>query len=103
MALSAEMDELNHKAILDSFFLVGTANDNQNVQDANNVLVGGSFMGVVRILGEIVITGDLNKPAQINEFRCRDVLPAIDAYSLAVAVATGASEYSLAVRPLACQ
>ena len=89
-ALSNELDELTHKAILDEQF--NTA-DNPGVEQANNVLAGPqqTFQIVVDGLTNLANNGASMTPDQvaaevqaINEDRCTFVLPAIDAYFLAV-------------------
>jgi hypothetical protein len=101
-ALGAELDELNHKTILDNFF-VNTLTPNQDVVNAYNVLVTqGTFRQVVTGLADIAVTGNLADVATINANRCANVLPAIDVYFNAVAVATGQTSFSGAIRPAAC-
>ncbi|CZR63083.1 uncharacterized protein PAC_12980 [Phialocephala subalpina] len=100
-ALSAELDELNHKTILDNFF-VNTTTPNPDVVNAYNVLVTqGNFQQVVIGLADIATTGNLANVMTISTNRCAFVLPAIDVYFNAVAAATGQS-LPLAARPLAC-
>lgn len=101
-ALNAEKDELNHKSILDAFFIDKAKTPNQAVVDASNVLVSGTFQLVVDKLQDISKTGNLNDVADINNDRCKNVLPAIDVYFKAVAEATGQKEFVPAVRPAAC-
>jgi hypothetical protein len=101
-ALNAELDELSHKAILDSnFIFVGP--QNQAVINAYDVLVTqGTFMQVVNGLRTIAATGDLSQVATINTVRCGQVLPAIDVYFAAVAEALGQTGAYAAIRPAAC-
>jgi hypothetical protein len=100
-ALGAELDEVNHKMILDNFF-VNTLTPNQDVVNACNVLVTqGTFPAVVNRLIDIVATGNLTDVATINANRCANVLPAIDVYFHAVAIATGTG-FTPAIRPAAC-
>lgn len=102
LALAAENDELNHKAILDNFFIFETDTPDQNVINANTVLVTeGHFQMVVDQLQDISVTGNLADIQAINWNRCTNVLPAIDAYFFAVSQVTGGVFYP-AIRPLAC-
>lgn len=74
-----------------------------DVVNAFNVLVTeGTFGKVVAGLKDISTTGNLGDVEAINENRCKNVLPAIDVYFNAVAVATGQSSFEPAVRPAAC-
>lgn len=103
LALAAENDERNHKAVLDNFFVFETDTPNQNVINANTTLItDGNFESVVMLLEDISVTGNLADIMAINFVRCANVLPAIDAYFIAVAQATGSSFFSPAIRPLAC-
>ena len=94
VAYNAEVDELNHKAIIDA------ANGNQpNVQAANSTLAtGGAFQDVVDKLQIMSVQGKAaaNNIDLINQNRCTNVLPNIDAYM----ASTGSS--SQAVRPQVC-
>ena len=94
VAYNAEVDELNHKAIIDA------ANANQpNVQAANSTLAtGGAFQDVVDKLQIMSVQGKAaaNNIDLINQNRCTNVLPNIDAYM----ASTGSS--SQAVRPQVC-
>jgi hypothetical protein len=102
-ALNAEKDELDHKMILDNFFIFETRTPNEDVIEAFNILVTeGKFQKVVDGLQDISTTGNLADVAIINKNRCKNVLPAIDVYFKAVAEATGQSEFVPAVRPAAC-
>ena len=102
-ALGAELDELNHKTILDNFFVNNTLTPNQDVVNAYNVLVTqGTFRKVVNGLLDIAATGNLADVAAINANRCANVLPAIDVYFNAVSVATGQAGFVPAIRPAAC-
>ena len=86
-ALANEKDELNHKAVLDNQF-VFVSNPDENVQQANNVLVDqGTFMVVVNGLQGLVDNGANMSPSDvsaaiqsINVDRCSLVLPSIDTY-----------------------
>ncbi|KAH8650343.1 hypothetical protein BGZ60DRAFT_534431 [Tricladium varicosporioides] len=86
-ALANEKDELNHKAVLDNQF-VFVSNPDENVQQANNVLVDqGTFMIVVNGLQALVDNGANMPPSNvsaaiqsINTDRCSLVLPSIDTY-----------------------
>ncbi|KAF8865897.1 hypothetical protein BDZ45DRAFT_784177 [Acephala macrosclerotiorum] len=104
-ALTSEMDELSHKMVLDNYFLTNTDTPNQAVMAASQVLTTGNpgpFLQVVYGLMDMSVTGNLADVATINAIRCSVVLPAIDAYSLAVAQALGAAEVVPASRPAAC-
>ncbi|GKT48259.1 uncharacterized protein ColSpa_08440 [Colletotrichum spaethianum] len=96
IALNAEIDELNHKMVLDTAFQ-GT----DMVTQANAVLdTQGNFQAVVDTLQSMVTNGpdtaqkDVNT---INNNRCVNVLPNIDMYF----AAAGAPEVQ-AVRPTGC-
>ncbi|KAF2270258.1 hypothetical protein CC78DRAFT_611910 [Lojkania enalia] len=94
VALNAEIDELNHKAIIDS----ALAND-PNVQAANSTLEGGgAFQDVVDRLQIMSQQGRaaVENIDLINQNRCVNVLPNIDAYM----AATGST--SQAIRPQVC-
>ncbi|KAH8650254.1 hypothetical protein BGZ60DRAFT_437038 [Tricladium varicosporioides] len=86
-ALANEKDELNHKAVLDNQF-VFVSNPDENVRQANNVLVDqGIFMMVVNGLQALVDNGANMSPSDIsaaihsiNIDRCSLVLPSIDTY-----------------------
>lgn len=102
-AVGAELDELNHKKILDAFFVTNAAVPNPDIVAANDVLVNQfKFQMVVDGLMNITATGNLDIVAIINANRCANVLPAIDAYFNAVAVATGQPTFFPAIRPAAC-
>lgn len=96
IALNAELDELNHKKILDAGL-----NSDPNVQAANEVLENqGTFQNVVDVLQNMVNNGPDTAQADvdaINNNRCVNVLPNIDAYF----AAAGMPEVS-AVRPTGC-
>jgi hypothetical protein len=101
-ALNFENDELNHKAVLDFVFV----NIDPNVNNANNILVGeGKFADVVNLLQDMAINGNIGDVKLINDNRCANVLPAIDAYFAAAVAAgfLGDSGAVTAIRPLACQ
>ncbi|KAF1961886.1 hypothetical protein CC80DRAFT_589360 [Byssothecium circinans] len=94
VAFNAEVDELNHKAIIDA------ANSQQpNVISANSTLAtGGAFQDVV---DKLQIMSQQGRAAVanidlINQNRCVNVLPNIDAYM----ASTGSA--SQAVRPDVC-
>ncbi|KZL68687.1 hypothetical protein CT0861_11451 [Colletotrichum tofieldiae] len=96
IALNAEIDELNHKMVLDAA-LQGT----DMVTQANAVLdTQGTFQQVVDTLQSMVINGpdtaqkDVNS---INNNRCVNVLPNIDMYF----AAAGAPQIQ-AIRPTGC-
>jgi hypothetical protein len=94
VAFNAEVDELNHKAIIDA------ANGNQpGVIAANSTLAtGGSFQDVVDKLQQMSVQGiaAVSNIDLINQNRCVNVLPNIDAYM----ASTGST--SQAVRPSVC-
>ncbi|KAF1847546.1 uncharacterized protein K460DRAFT_246249, partial [Cucurbitaria berberidis CBS 394.84] len=94
VAFNAEVDELNHKAIIDA------ANSaDPNVIAANSTLAtGGAFQDVVDKLQEMSVKGQAaaGNIDLINQNRCVNVLPNIDAYM----ASTGSS--SQAVRPTVC-
>jgi len=94
VAFNAEVDELDHKAIIDA------ANGNQpNVIAANSTLAGGgAFQDVVDKLKIMADQGTaaVNNIDLILQNRCVNVLPNIDAYM----ASTGSS--SQAVRPKVC-
>lgn len=99
-ALDAELDELEHKAILDTYFHEA----NQKVFFANAVLAkAGIFQFVVDKLHDITKNGSLEEDVNaINIARCAWILPAIDVYFEQVAIATNQTVFELAFRPLAC-
>ncbi|OQV06368.1 hypothetical protein CLAIMM_10939 [Cladophialophora immunda] len=109
LALNAENDELNHKAVLDATFL-NVANPNPLVVQANDVLVGEqTFNNVVINLQKFVDQGATfstqdtnNLVAIINGVRCTEVLPAIDQYFQATEELLGNGVQLLAVRPTNC-
>ncbi|KAF2736224.1 hypothetical protein EJ04DRAFT_511209 [Polyplosphaeria fusca] len=94
VAFNAEVDELTHKAIIDQ------ANGNQpDVIAANSTLVtGGAFQDVVDKLQLMSQQGRaaVENIDLINQNRCVNVLPNIDAYM----ASTGSA--SRAVRPQVC-
>ncbi|CAN9438172.1 unnamed protein product [Alternaria alternata] len=94
VAFNAEVDELNHKAIIDA------ANGQMpNVIAANSTLAtGGSFQDVVDKLQQMSVQGmaAAGNIDLINQNRCVNVLPNIDAYM----ASTGST--SQAVRPTVC-
>jgi hypothetical protein len=97
IALAAEKDELNHKAVLDATRGIG---DTASVKQANNVLATqGNFQKVVDLLQDMVNRGDQSKEdvQKINDGRCVNVLPNIDKYFAAAGVNV------TSVRPKACQ
>lgn len=101
IAYNAEVDELTHKAILDS--VIGNDPD---VSIANQTLTNGVFQSVVN---NLQIMADQGANTQqlidfISAVRCTQILPSIDTY-LAVAarvVGTGAT-LRTAIRPDTCQ
>lgn len=103
VAYNAEVDELNHKGVLDAYF--GTLNSSSapaNLVSASQVLVqDGTFQLVVDGLFNISQDGNLHIITKINKDRCRFVLPAIDAYINAGAAAAGQS-IPVSVKPAAC-
>lgn len=94
VAFNAEVDELTHKAVIDA------ANGQlPNVQAANSTLAtGGAFQDVVDKLQIMSQQGKAaaNNIDLINQNRCTNVLPNIDAYM----ASTGSN--SQAVRPNVC-
>lgn len=101
--LAAEFDEVNHKTTLNNFFVNNTLTPNQDVVNAYIALVTqGHFQDVLNGLIDIAATGNLANVATINANRCANVLPAIDAYFNAVAVAMGQTGFVAAIRPAAC-
>ncbi|KAK8912855.1 hypothetical protein H634G_09290 [Metarhizium anisopliae BRIP 53293] len=110
-ALAAENDELNHKAVLDQMFLTGARrNRDATVRQANNVLdTQGTFQFVVDGLQTLSRRGARMSPGQvsamiraINNDRCPQVLPAIDAYMAAAAGAGQTGNALRAIRPSNC-
>ncbi|KAH0592458.1 hypothetical protein MHUMG1_09845 [Metarhizium humberi] len=110
-ALAAENDELNHKAVLDQMFLTGPRrNRDATVRQANNVLdTQGTFQFVVDGLQTLSRRGARMSPGQvsamiraINNDRCPQVLPAIDAYMAAAAGAGQTGNALRAIRPSNC-
>ncbi|OHF00860.1 hypothetical protein CORC01_03934 [Colletotrichum orchidophilum] len=96
IALNAEIDELNHKKVLDAAFK-GT----DMVTQANNVLdTQGNFQQVVDTLQGMVTNGPDTAQKDvdsINQNRCVNVLPNIDMYFAAAGAAN-----ILSVRPTGC-
>jgi hypothetical protein len=96
IAFNAEVDELNHKMILDA-----ALGDQASVKAANDTLVTkGAFQTVVDDLNTMVKEGpDTAQKVvdKINANRCVNVLPNIDAYFAAAGSATVKS-----VRPTGC-
>ncbi|KAM0326133.1 hypothetical protein ACHAQA_006726 [Verticillium albo-atrum] len=96
IALNAELDELNHKKVLDAGL-----GDNPMVQSANEVLENqGTFQNVVDVLQAMVNNGPDTAQADVNAInnnRCVNVLPNIDMYF----AAAGMPEVS-AARPTGC-
>lgn len=94
VAFNAEVDELTHKAVIDA------ANGQMpNVQAANSTLAtGGAFQDVVDKLQIMSQQGKAaaNNIDLINQNRCTNVLPNIDAYM----ASTGSN--SQAIRPNVC-
>ncbi|KAK1574441.1 uncharacterized protein LY79DRAFT_485370, partial [Colletotrichum navitas] len=96
IALNAELDELNHKKVLDTA-LKGM----QTVSQANAVLdTQGTFQQVVDVLRSMVANGPANARKDvdtINKNRCVNVLPNIDKY-----FAAAGSPDLHAFRPTGC-
>ncbi|KAK2051818.1 hypothetical protein LY76DRAFT_488478, partial [Colletotrichum caudatum] len=96
IALNAELDELNHKKVLD-VALKGM----QTVSQANAVLdTQGTFQQVVDVLKSMVANGPDNAQRDVNTInnnRCVNVLPNIDMY-FAAAGAPGIQAF----RPTGC-
>jgi len=99
IALNAEKDELTHKAVLDAAF--GAAGTAGAVKAANATLVTkGKFQNVVDVLQKMVNDGPSTAQADvdtINNNRCVNVLPNIDAY-----FAAAGQPGMKAVRPTVC-
>lgn len=108
-ALAAELDELDHKDVLDAAFL-SIANPDPNVATANQTLVGqGAFQFVVDGLNDLATNGASYNPDQvafrinlITFDRCNFVLPAIDVYFQAVTDSDQATSPEFAIRPNNC-
>ncbi|ORY58080.1 uncharacterized protein BCR38DRAFT_301201, partial [Pseudomassariella vexata] len=96
IALNAEIDELNHKKILD--IAMGQM---PMVQEANSVLeTQGTFQDVVNVLRVMVTDGPdtaQDSVNAINQNRCVNVLPNIDKY-----FAAAGSPMVKATRPTGC-
>lgn len=96
IALNAELDELNHKMVLDAAF-----GQTDAVKKANDTLATkGTFQAVVDVLQSMVDNGPDTAQAQvdaINKNRCVNVLPNIDAY-----FAAAGSPDLQAIRPSGC-
>ncbi|KAJ9618688.1 hypothetical protein H2203_008892 [Taxawa tesnikishii (nom. ined.)] len=114
VALNSELDELLHKGVLDTFFVLdGTPSD---ITSANTTLVDdGTFQQVVDKLQDMATNGfaalDAGDVDAINANRCARVLPAIDAYFQSIESFLSDSEdvsadvakpSGGAVRPAAC-
>lgn len=100
IAHSAEVDELTHKAVLDQFMP-----NNQNVQKANATLSNGAFQLVVDRLEDMAMQGrsQIQAITDINNDRCVNVLPNIDAYMREAALTIGNGQaVQQSVRPAAC-
>ncbi len=112
VAFDAEEDELIHKAVLDRVFLNGTAEARDAaVVAADDVLVGqGTFRFVEDTLalfakrGAKLTTDEVATMIKaVNQDRCGNVLPAIDAYLTAAQTVVGSANGALkAVRPSNC-
>jgi hypothetical protein len=109
IALAAEKDELNWKAVLDSQF-VFVSNPDSAVQVANAVLVDQvTFQIVVNGLQNLADNGATMTPDEvttavqsINQDRCTFVLPAIDQYFIAAGNLIDNGNILTAVRPTNC-
>lgn len=101
-AFAAEIDELSHKAVLDSNFIyIGLLN--QAVINAYEILVTqGTFMQIVNGLTDMANTRNLVQLAKINDVRRAQVSLAIDAYLVAVIQALGNPVVFTTMRPAAC-
>ena len=100
IAHSAEVDELTHKAVLDQFMP-----NNLNVQKANATLSNGAFQLVVDRLEDMAMQGrsQIQGITDINNDRCVNVLPNIDAYMREAALTIGNGQpVQQSVRPAAC-
>jgi len=100
IAHSAEVDELTHKAVLDQFMP-----NNVNVQKANSTLSNGAFQLVVDRLEDMAMQGrsQIQGITDINNDRCVNVLPNIDAYMREAALTIGNGQpIQQSVRPSAC-
>jgi hypothetical protein len=100
IAYSAEIDELTHKAVLDQFMP-----NNVNVQKANATLSNGAFQLVVDRLLDMAMQGrsQIQGITDINNDRCVNVLPNIDAYLREAALTIGNGQpIQQAIRPSAC-
>lgn len=109
IALSAELDELDQKAILDRRFLSGD-NANPAVAQADNTLERqAKFQSVVDGLQRLTDKGVNMTPEEvgaasqaINKNRCEFVLPAIDIYFEAAAGVLGNVNATRAIRSSKC-
>jgi hypothetical protein len=99
VAYAAEVDELTHKAVLDS--VIG--NDPQ-VSIANLTLTNGVFQSVVNNLQIMSVQGASknNLIDAINQVRCTQVLPSIDTYMAVVNRIVPNSVLKTSIRPDAC-
>ncbi|KAF2430078.1 hypothetical protein EJ08DRAFT_250344 [Tothia fuscella] len=99
-AFVAEVDELVHKAILDTFI----GNDPQ-VSIANLTFTNGVFQSVVNNLQIMSVQGKDTQELidQINAVRCTQILPSIDTYfAVAARVIGEGATLRKAIRPAAC-
>jgi hypothetical protein len=98
---NAEVDELTHKAILDS--VIGNDPD---VSIANQTLTNGVFQSVVN---NLQVMADQGAGTQqlidfINSVRCTQILPSIDTYMAVAARVIGqGATLRTAIRPDACK
>ncbi|KAJ4154840.1 hypothetical protein LMH87_000115 [Akanthomyces muscarius] len=111
-ALSAENDELTHKAVLDRMFLNGPRQNRlASIRQANNALeTQGNFQLVVDGLDLLASRGARMSPQQVERKitsittgRCQNVLPAIDDYFAAAGNLIQSTGTNLkAIRPNNC-
>ncbi|KAK8145510.1 hypothetical protein G3M48_004332 [Beauveria asiatica] len=111
-ALSAEKDELTHKAVLDRMFLKGPRQNRlASIRQAHNALeTQGNFQLVVDGLDLLASRGARMSPQQmerkitsITTGRCQNVLPAIDDYFAAAGNLVQSTGTNLkAIRPNNC-
>lgn len=109
-ALSHEVDELTHKAVLDMEFGPGGPEASGLIVGANNILVtDGTFQVVVDGLRNLATNGATMSVDEvngailaINTDRCGRVLPAIDTYLAAASKLSNLGTVLLAGRPNNC-
>lgn len=94
VAFNAEVDELTHKAVIDA----ANGKDPQVIAANSTLATGGAFQDVVDKLKLMSQQGKaaVNNIDLINQNRCTNVLPNIDAYM----ASTGSN--SQAIRPNVC-